>query len=301
LRALGFDTGGDVVEYATGTSDAVRSFQSDHGLEPSGICDGHTWAALVEAGFALGDRLLCLTTPMMRGDDVARLQLELGALGFDAGRVDGIFGPTTQQALSDFQQNVGLVTDEVCGPETVAALRRLAPQAGNGTIAGARERHQLRTSIRRVHDLRIVIAHLGEAETLAGMVGADLHRIGAHAAVFSDEDWSPLAQRVNAFDAQLCLALVVEESAVQEVSYFETEGFSSDGGRRLGQLVLAEFPRTPVWSLGTLTGMRLPILRETRPPTVRVKLGPPEQVAEHRALLASALGRAVQRWASDPV
>ncbi len=108
----------------------------------------------------------------------------------------------------------------------------------------------MRTSIRTVHDLRIVIAHLGEAETLAGMVGADLHRIGAHAAVFSDDDWSPSPNESTRSTPQLCLALAIDDGAVQEVSYFETEGFSSDGGRRLGQLVLSEFPRTPTGRSG---------------------------------------------------
>ena len=119
--------------------------------------------------------------------------------------------------------------------------------------------------------------------------------------MFSDDDWSPLAQRVNEFDAELCLALVVDDGAVQRSSYFETAGSAPTADGASASSSSAEFPRTPVWAIGTLTGMRLPILRETRPPTVRVKLGPPEQVAEHRALLASALGRAVQRWASDPV
>jgi N-acetylmuramoyl-L-alanine amidase len=238
---------------------------------------------------------------MMRGDDVAALQLQLGALGFDAGRVDGIFGPTTQRALSDFQQNVGLVTDEVCGPDTVEALSRLQPRAGVGTVAGARERHELRTGVTQVLDLRVALVHLGDADALAGMIGADLHRLGATAAIFSEPDWSPLARRVNEFGANVCIALVIDPEPVQEVSYFQTDGFSSHGGRRLGEVVLGEFPRTPVWTIGSLTGMRLPILRETRPPTVRVKIGPPEELTAHRSLVASALGRALSRWSLEPV
>ncbi len=301
LRSLGFDPGADSFQFGAGTTAAVKEFQASRGLEPDGVCDHHTWSALVEAGFHLGDRLLYLTSPMMRGDDVAQLQLQLGALGFDAGRVDGIFGPLTQRALSDFQQNVGLVTDEVCGPDTVDALTRLQPRAGVGTVAGARERHELRTGVRELLDLRVAIVHLGDADALAGMLGADLNRLGAAAAIFSEPDWSPLARHVNEFGADVCLALVVDAGSVQEVSFFQTDGFSSDGGRRLGEFVLGEFPRTPVWTIGSLTGMRLPILRETRSPTVRVKIGPPEELAAHRSLVASALSRAVTRWVAEPV
>src|SRR6266545_3977054 len=47
---------------------------------------------------------------MLRGDDVYELQRELGSLGFDAGRVDGIFGPRTLEALLGFQRNAGVTT-----------------------------------------------------------------------------------------------------------------------------------------------------------------------------------------------
>ena len=50
-----------------------------------------TWNQLVEAGYLLGDRTLYLRTHF-RGDDVRSLQRKLNALGFDAGREDGIFG-----------------------------------------------------------------------------------------------------------------------------------------------------------------------------------------------------------------
>jgi N-acetylmuramoyl-L-alanine amidase len=301
LRGLGFDPAGETDAYGPGTTEAVRAFQASRGLDTDGRCDHHTWAALVEAGYHLGDRLLCLTSPMMRGDDVARLQLQLGALGFDAGRVDGIFGPVTQAALREFQQNVGIVADEVCGPDTVAALDRLQPRAGHGTVAGVRERHQLRTSPRGLTGLRVALVHRGEADGLVGALGADLLRLGAEAAVFVEADWSVAAQRVNGFEAGLCLAIQIEADVAQEIDFFETEGFSSENGRRLGNLLLAEFPTTPTWTIGVLKGMRLPILRETRPPSVLLRLGPPDEVVEHRSLLAGALGRAVARWASEPL
>ena len=36
-----------------------------------------------------------LTAPNLRGEDVAELQRILARLGFDCGRVDGIYGPDT--------------------------------------------------------------------------------------------------------------------------------------------------------------------------------------------------------------
>ena len=104
------------------TEAAVRGFQERRGLRVDGICGPQTWASLVEAGFRPGDRLLYYTSPMLRGDDVAELQRRLSALGFDAGRVDGIFGEDTQRAVLEFQRNAGVTADAVCGPATLSPL-----------------------------------------------------------------------------------------------------------------------------------------------------------------------------------
>ena len=118
------------------------------GLPADGICDAPTWTALVEAGYRLGDRLLYLRSPMLRGDDVAELQRHLGALGFDAGRVDGIFGPAHRTTRSsEFQRNVGLTTDGVCGPETA---RR--PRPPRRARRGRDQRSPASASARRLRD-----------------------------------------------------------------------------------------------------------------------------------------------------
>lgn len=263
------------------------------------MCDHDTWLALVEAGFGFGDRLLYLTSPMLRGDDVAELQLRLGALGFDAGRVDGIFGPTTQAALLEFQQNMGLVSDEVCGPETVSALTRLQPRAGTTSVAGVRERHQLRQRTSTVTS-RIVVSHLGDADALAGVLASDLRRIGATVGIIAGDDWSAVAQSVNDFGAELCLALTISSNAGCETAYFETAGFHSVGGSQLAHLIAARLPSNPRWPLTTVVGKRTSILRETRAPTVAIRIGPGDEVADQCSLVAASIAAAVTAWAAEP-
>src|SRR5439155_150810 len=112
---------------------------------------------LVEAGYRLGDRLLYHRTPMLRGDDVLELQQKLNALGFDAGRGDGIFGPHTADALRDFQRNVAAVPDGICGPESIAALDRLSRFAG-GSVATVREKEALRDGALRLAGRRVYLA-----------------------------------------------------------------------------------------------------------------------------------------------
>lgn len=57
-----------------------------------------------------------------QGARVVELQQQLIDLGYDAGQVDGIFGPNTRAAVISFQRNQGLSADGIVGPRTRAAL-----------------------------------------------------------------------------------------------------------------------------------------------------------------------------------
>jgi putative chitinase len=56
------------------------------------------------------------------GPAVKKLQKKLKALGFNPGRIDGAYGPTTKAAVRAFQRNSGLPADGIAGPRTLAAL-----------------------------------------------------------------------------------------------------------------------------------------------------------------------------------
>lgn len=67
-------------------------------------------------------RILKLTTPHLRGEDVRWAQGRLNALGYDCGKADGIFGPNTDKAVKAFQRANGLSQDGDIGPKTWAKL-----------------------------------------------------------------------------------------------------------------------------------------------------------------------------------
>jgi len=124
------------------------------------VCGSQTWNTLVEAGFRLGDRFLYRRTPMLRGDDVAELQQRLCTLGFDTGRVDGIFGDATVRALGEFQRNAGLPIDGIVGGATLAELLRLESRHHDPELVSAvRARAALREIAQGRHgglDARVV-------------------------------------------------------------------------------------------------------------------------------------------------
>jgi len=127
LRLLGADLGPTGIDgvFLGATLAAVSAFQRDRGLAEDGDVGPQTWAALVDATFTLGDRLLYLHFPHFHGADVRVLQGALNALGFAAGSLDGIFGAYTERAVREFQANSGLPVDGIVGLDTVRALGNL--------------------------------------------------------------------------------------------------------------------------------------------------------------------------------
>ena len=79
-----------------------------------------------------------------KGADVVELQTKLNYMGYNAGKVDGIFGSTTKQAVKNFQQANSLAVDGIVGPMTVKLINvdYLVKQSQNkvdSVIATARQ------------------------------------------------------------------------------------------------------------------------------------------------------------------
>jgi N-acetylmuramoyl-L-alanine amidase len=124
LRGQSFELGREGVDgfFGPSTELAVLSFQQERGLLADGRVGANTWRELVEAGYALGDRLLYLREPPFRGDDVLQLQVKLNLLGFNAGAERGVHDEEVERAVLDFQRNAGLPADGIVGESTLSKL-----------------------------------------------------------------------------------------------------------------------------------------------------------------------------------
>ena len=271
-------------------------------MRTNGVCDEETWRAIVEASWKLGDRLLTLVAPNLRGDDVSELQAQLARLGFDCGRVDGILGPATIRALEDFQRNSGLRVDGVCGPVTIRALQVLARQTGSGPgVATLRELEALTAGARSLAELRILVGQFGGLSALSRQLVQALRRRSATVVASDELDAAAQAAAANRFAATVYVGFEAHVAPRTTVHYYQVPQFVSSGGRALATSVAKRLrcalPDVEV----EVEGMRLPVLRETRMPAVLVTVGPVQQVIDHSAEVVWAMLEALQEWALDPL
>jgi N-acetylmuramoyl-L-alanine amidase len=200
---------------------AVRSFQQRRGLIADGIVGPQTYLELDGARWSLGDRLLSHTPGhLMQGDDVATLQERLLALGFSPERVDGLFGPNTEQAVRGFQRGVGLAPDGVVGPETLRAFADLSRSITGGSPHTLRERELVRRS---GHSLsgRIVVLDPGHGGTSPGAQAGSL----AEADLMLD-----LARRIEGRLSAIGVTVLFTRSGSTSPDDLERAAFANDAG-----------------------------------------------------------------------
>jgi len=300
LAALGLGIPGDHPgEFGEATENAVRSFQEARRIAADGMVGRETWRTLVDAGFAVGDRLLYYRIPMLHGDDVAELQRRLNALGFEAGAVDGIFGPDTQRAVIDFQQNRIMAEDGIVGREVVADLHLMSRETGKMGRHEVRERVWLAALPQSLAGQRVFVdpfcrddRESSEAWAAAGGAMTALREAGAHPIVSRSADTRPAerlrAEHANESGSDIVLGFALPLTDVAGVYYFSSAISQSEAGARMAEAVADGLGVDPV-------GRVTPLLRETRAPAIIIALGRLD------AALGAATARSLQAWVGGGV
>ena len=230
------------------------------------------------------------------------MQTALGRLGFDCGRVDGIFGPATSRALEEFQRNCGVEPDGVCGPATVRALEINAAHTGTGPgVAAVRELEQLRVVGSSLQQLRVVVGQFGGFGTLARHVAKSLRQQGARVITADELDPSLHAAAANRYAATAYIGFEPQTEARADIAYYATEGFESQGGHALADRLAASFAAARKLPPSRTQGMRLPVLRETRMTAVVCSLGPVQRIVDAAPTVSDAVVGALGAWVASPL
>ena len=322
LRSLGIEIDDDTGTFGESTRQAVRIFQQRREILADGIVGPQTWSELVEASWRLGDRSLYLKQPFFRGDDIASLQGQLNALGFDAGRQDGIFGTNTAAAVRAFQKEYGVAEDGIFGAMSYAALMGLRVDRP-GTALNLREQLS-RTEHPGLQSALIIVdpGHGGpdSGERLSGLREADvcwelatrlaeqLVERGARVRFTRTEadapDASERARRANDIKGDLFISLHLNSHERGSAEGTSTYYF---GGSAAGE-ALAENIQAELVGLGLKDcrshARAYTILKETRMPAVLVE---PVFISNHTEAarlenphfltrVAAATARAIARY-----
>jgi N-acetylmuramoyl-L-alanine amidase len=279
-------------------------------LRVDGICGRETWTALVESGFHLGDRMLYVRRPMVRGDDVVELQRRLNSLGFDAGKEDGIFGPDTARALTEFQRNAGIGCDGIFGPDTADALARIGSlkigTLAEGSVASVREREELRRGPHSIEGRRVFLAVAPGFGALADRLMKGLLEAGATVVLDSSgTDDSALAAAANRYDADLFFGVRAGDEPGCQCSYWASGQFRSEAGFAVATAVSTELAAV-LQVEATVCGRRQTALRETRMAAVLCEPVAHDDVATTRRLVtaggdvARAIVVGIRRGVEEP-
>ena len=300
LNRLGFLTAPSDV-FDEKLTQGIKAFQQARGLTATGVINEITARVLEEARFKLGDRILSFNQAIvMRGDDVSNLQARLIQMGFNCGKVDGIYGANTEVAVKEFQKSVGILAEGKCGPVTLIALMRLVKTVSGGAPSALREnvRHAVRSPALANKVIVLDPSWGGEftGENENGVVEAEvvfdlaqrlegrLIALGVNVVLTRSAKNSPLEkdriQVANSVSADLVIALKVDtyknENANGVATYYygrDDQGVSSVVGARFANLLQREIcARTDLLNCRT-HAKSWDLLRLTQAPTVRIDLG----------------------------
>ncbi len=118
LKSFGYNIGRPDGRFGASTREAVARFQAAEGIKVTRFVDKDTWSCM--QGY--------LQSSLFRNHtlDGRGVQKALAKAGFFVGKVDGLLGRRTQEALKGFQASQGLVADGQAGLKTIRALIKYA-------------------------------------------------------------------------------------------------------------------------------------------------------------------------------
>lgn len=118
MQHTGLHIGGGIIIHCSTTVKEGKTTDKGwtHYAVPAGLYDGQ------ETTTAEPVKVMATLRKGSQGSAVTALQTMLNQLGFDCGKVDGIYGTKTMAAVRSFQEANGLTVDGIAGEQTLTTL-----------------------------------------------------------------------------------------------------------------------------------------------------------------------------------
>ncbi|MFN8016476.1 MAG: peptidoglycan-binding protein [Acidimicrobiia bacterium] len=300
LLKLGYDISEtEIGKLGIDTETALRSYQEIHGLPITGIFDEETWNELNLNTFKLGDRLLYERQPMFRGDDVAQLQHRLNSLGFDSGREDGIFRAETAQALREFQRNMAISSDGICGPNTVIALERVSTFASSSATS---LREKIKWQSRDETSSYRVGLNIDPTFTIVGdRLIKELFDMGLKIPLYHEgANESDVAIEANRNGIDFLFSIIPSFAAAGRCVFFSNSRYRSMVGASFAGAIQHELSKILKSDPDEIVGRMYPLLQESKMPCVIIELCDTSDITmvklvrERSVDIAKAIATAIQ-------
>ncbi|MDP2342359.1 MAG: peptidoglycan-binding protein [Deltaproteobacteria bacterium] len=145
LRAAGFDPKHTKGVFDERTATALKAFQSESGLPPTGRVDGATWGKLKKATLEATTSTQHGQRVGERGGAVLHTEKVLKKLGMKTGAVDGVFDAKTRAAVMKFEKAHHRHVDGAVSTGDLKAMEKAAKGAAAGGVEGisARGKRQM--------------------------------------------------------------------------------------------------------------------------------------------------------------
>ncbi len=211
---------------------------------------------------------------MMRGNDVAQLQGRLSWLGFDSGVVDGVFGPGTLNAVTEFQLNVGLAGDGICGKETIVELNRNVGRS-QMTVSAFKEQLRLAEFATDLLNRKIAISGSIESSAIVEDVRVRLRQGGYKVTSYTHYNYVRLAHAINSSQCDLVIHLEISRSDGSSIEYFKGYHQTSPIGQSLAQSLHKALIEQVGDDEVSIEGTTHQILQLTRAPAISFSISKP--------------------------
>ena len=134
LRAAGFDPKHTTGVFDERTGAALKAFQQRSGLPVTGSVDGATWKAL-QKSFILSSKPASPAQKLgERSGAVKASEKLLKKLGFNPGRIDGLFDQRTANAVKAYEKKKHLTRDGAIGAGELAKMQKDAKGDYRNTV-----------------------------------------------------------------------------------------------------------------------------------------------------------------------